>query len=241
MKPGAVVAQVAETQEGPADVLQLTVEETEPSGEIAGLHEAIPATKPDQPPEEAVWLNASALLSLLGCEAVHLIGHSMGGAVAQLLLDRLPSPPRSVVSVEGNLIDDDCRFGSRGIAAVSIDEFLASGFKAFRASIDPTASAGYARYVDWVSRVSPAALHRSAISLVEWSDCGRLLDSFLTMPVPAAYIYGAENDQAEVVPLLQSATVIRVPDAGHFVMNDNPGIFYRVLAECLQSVGSRTV
>jgi len=150
----------------------------------------------------------------------------------------LSSPPRSVVSVEGNLIDDDCRFGSRGIAAVSIDEFLASGFEAFRASIDPTASAGYARYVEWVSRVSPVALHRSAASLVEWSDSGTLLNSFLSLPVPSAYIYGADNDQAAVVPLLQSATVIRVPDAGHFVMNDNPGVFYRALAERLQSSGS---
>ena len=143
-----------------------------------------------------------------------------------------------MVSVEGNLIADDCRFGSRAIAEVSVAEFLEGGFDAFRASIDPMASAGYARYVDWVARVSPVAFYRSARSLVEWSNSGRLLDSFLTMPLPAAYIYGAENDQAAVVPLLRPATVIRVSDAGHFVMNDNPGIFYRVLADCLQSLGS---
>ncbi|MBY0459288.1 MAG: alpha/beta hydrolase [Gemmataceae bacterium] len=66
------------------------------------------------------------LLRQLPHRTVHVIGHSFGGAVGTLLAaDPDPFQVRSLWSLEGNLIAEDCGLVSRRTATVSFQKFAA--------------------------------------------------------------------------------------------------------------------
>ena len=65
----------------------------------------------------------------MGKELV-LIGHSMGGLVALLYSERYKKSVRALVSVEGNLVSDDCFF-SRKVTGTAYSLFSESLFPDF--------------------------------------------------------------------------------------------------------------
>ena len=77
------------------------------------------------------------------------------------------------------------------------------------------------------------ALHASARSLVAWSDSGRLLEMFLELSVPKAYVYGARSANPDVLVHLDSVPKYRIADAGHFIMIDQPAALSRAIAEVI--------
>ena len=176
----------------------------------------------------------AALLDQVGAPGVHLIGHSMGGAVGLLLAELPGSAPLSHVSIEGNLVADDCRFGSRAIAAAPRDDFVDRGIDELRAAPGKSASAGEALYPTWVAQVDALALHRSASSLVLWSDSDKLLTRFRSAAQPKLYVFGARNHEADVLGRLPEIAKVAIEGAGHFVMNDQPRRFYRILANFIR-------
>ncbi len=175
------------------------------------------------------------ILESVGAGRSHLIGHSMGGAVAVLLADLLPDPPLTQVSVEGNLIGDDCRFGSRAIASRPLAEFLDRGFEELGSPPGSEASPGETLYPSWLEKADPIALYRSVASLVQWSDSERLLEHFLSGSERKIYLYGERNHDAAVLERLPGIEKVAVRDAGHFVMNDQPKEFYKFLVDFLAS------
>ncbi len=52
----------------------------------------------------------------LGLQRIHLVGHSMGGAVGLLVAKRVPSKIMSFTSLESNLIGADCTTSREAIA-----------------------------------------------------------------------------------------------------------------------------
>ena len=63
------------------------------------------------------------LLQRLEPSSVVLIGHSMGGATAQLAISEKPPGLIGFINVEGNLIGEDCTF-SRQATRVDFSTFL---------------------------------------------------------------------------------------------------------------------
>ena len=175
------------------------------------------------------------ILEAVGADRNHLVGHSMGGAIALLLADLLRDAPLSQISAEGNLIGDDCRFGSRALASRPVVELLEHGLEELLSPTGAGASPGEALYPTWLEKADALALHRSATSLVRWSDSERLLASFLSGQERRLYLYGKRNSDAEVLGRLPEVEKVAVPDAGHFAMNDNPIEFYSCLATFLAS------
>ena len=66
-----------------------------------------------------------ALLMHLGIEKPHLIAHSMGGVVAQLIAERITI--KSFINCEGNLTIDDCKLSAQ-IYKQGLDLFCNKGF-----------------------------------------------------------------------------------------------------------------
>ena len=59
------------------------------------------------------------ILTKFSDKNLHIIAHSMGGAVALLLPDEILNGAKTFVNVEGNLIGADCGIASRKIISVS--------------------------------------------------------------------------------------------------------------------------
>jgi pimeloyl-ACP methyl ester carboxylesterase len=115
---------------------------------------------------------------------------------------------------------------STGIAAQPEYDFCAHGFQALidsfrQAGIDGNDTMSTAAGVLQVA--APHALHRSAVSLVQGTR-PTMRENLLNMVIPRAYIFGANSlpdpDWDELPS--HGIQVLSVPNAGHFMVWDNP-------------------
>ena len=168
----------------------------------------------------------SKFIQSLSYKKLHIVAHSMGSAIALLLEEKIQAHFESFVCAEGVLIGEDCDV-SRMTSSVS--------FESFRDDVLPTLldleNSGELgtdlKYSD------PEGYHMSAASLVAWADSGRLLRSFRDLAKKKFYLYGSKNISKPVLARLETISKISIESAGHFMMNDNPNEFYKIIAECL--------
>ena len=170
----------------------------------------------------------------LNNERINLVGHSMGGAIGLLLIQRIPSRVVSFTSLEGNLIGEDCTL-SRQAIRYSGEDFEKGGFAALKSGVRDTKdllrSAGVSGELlsGWLDKSVPGAFYRSSKSLVEWSDSGRLLPMFTGLAIKKCYVFGERNKDLPVIGMLGDVPRIQITGSGHFMMLANPRQFYRKL------------
>jgi len=161
------------------------------------------------------------LLQQVEYKRLHLVAHSMGGAIALLLPSKTLDSAESFANVEGNLIAEDCGIVSRQIADVSFEVFIEKILPEHQFQFSGSES---------FNLISPSAYYRSAQSLVEWSDSGKLLNKFLNLPCRKVYFYGEENRNHPTVSATIKMRQIEIKKSGHYLMEDNPTDFYMELS-----------
>lgn len=172
-------------------------------------------------------------LSSLGIRRTVLAGHSMGGLAALLLARRHPGTVAGFINIEGNLGPEDCFLSRRAVedpAAADPDRFVRE--LAGKLALEPRR--GYALYAARLPHTfRPAACVDYFRSIVEHSDRGDLLEQFLALEMPAAFVHGVENRSLPYLPRLRKAgvTIVEIPRSGHFPMLTNPPAFLRAVGE----------
>jgi pimeloyl-ACP methyl ester carboxylesterase len=166
---------------------------------------------------------------------VHIVGHSMGGAVAVLLAEKIPDRAVSLMNIEGNLTGSDCTT-SRRTMSVTYDDFRSRLKRELILSARGSGEKGMRLWAEWSAKSDPLAFTGSARSLVEWSDSGELLSRFLALPCRKVYFYGERSRSIPALSRLGNVPAIMVSRSGHFLMNDNPDEFYSKLAAELADV-----
>jgi len=164
---------------------------------------------------------------------VVLVAHSMGGTIGVLLTQRLTNVVR-LINVEGNLISEDAGIVSRRTAEQTENEFKRHGFNRFLANLKDSDEPAYRTWAGWYASSSKIAVYRSCCSLVEWSDNKELLTFFNGLP-KKAYIFGDRTDVETLLPHLDHANIISIPNGAHFMMLDNPEAFYAAVEEALEA------
>ena len=163
----------------------------------------------------AVWLDET--LAGLGVERAHLVGHSLGGFVAQGTAAYRPDRVSSLV-----LLDP------AGIAPINMLRFMAWGFPVLIGSLAPTRVRG------WLGRRlrNPLLENKRASCLLLLGMVGHapgfpLLkplsdDELRAVSVPVAVLIAAESEPFDpnllatrAEALLPQVTIERLPDAGH--------------------------
>ncbi|MCG7586042.1 alpha/beta fold hydrolase [Photobacterium sp. OFAV2-7] len=162
-------------------------------------------------------------IEMVRFERFHLVGHSMGGLTALLLASMLSERVLSFTNIEGNIAPEDC-FLSRQIVeypALSDEQFFDSFIERTSQSED-YASALYAASLR--HKVKIDAVRGIFSSMVELSDHGRLMDTFLGLPFPRMFMYGEQNNHLSYLDHIKSHGVrlARISHCGHFPMYSNP-------------------
>jgi len=170
--------------------------------------------------EDQAAVCAAVLENFAGCRT-HLVAHSMGGAVALLLAERLGKALASFVNIEGNLVAEDCGLVSRKVARLEADDFR----KNYYPVLKKQAARDYAGLLH-LEKASARAFHQSSVSLVHWSRSGRLLEIFRSLTCPRIYCYGEKSANPATLEALADMERQAFPGCGHFLMNEDPAAFY---------------
>jgi pimeloyl-ACP methyl ester carboxylesterase len=160
------------------------------------------------------------LLAAVGAGRVHVVAHSMGGAPALLLAERLGSCLGSFVNIEGNLAPADCGMISRRTARGSFERFQRIGLPALKIAVQQSDQPAMRLFGTWLDQSDPWAFWKSSVSLVEWSDSGELLRIFRELSAPKVYVYGERSGLTAVLDELGDVERTAIPKCGHFVMQD---------------------
>jgi len=160
-----------------------------------------------------------------------LVGGSLGGLVGLMFAERNRHRLSGFVNVEGNLAPEDCMF-SRRVVGHSFEEFETCVFPAIKRDLAGKTGRGFERHLAVLERADPKAYYDYSFKTVEYSDSGTLVDRFLSLDVPIAFVYGSANRGLSYLPRLRASQceVVEVPDADHFLFYDNPEAFAAVLA-----------
>lgn len=169
-----------------------------------------------------------------------IVGHSMGGVIGIYLTEALGPQVTKFFNLEGNLRGRDCTFSGK-IASLSMEAFETRGIQQFKRTLedlmDTDPSPGLKGYYKSISRCSPQALYLSAVSLVSESHGGRLKERFLNLSAEKWYVFGERSMDPYTRRSLEYHHIpcFTVPNSGHFMMEDQPRLFYEMLLEALQS------
>jgi pimeloyl-ACP methyl ester carboxylesterase len=176
---------------------------------------------------EAQALICLQLLDQFPHKKLHLVAHSMGSAVALLLPVEILSQIGSFANLEGNLIGEDCYF-TRRIIQNSFEDYREIVFEKQKR-----------KFVDNIlfeyDKTTPAAIYKTAESLVYWSDSNSLLTRFHELRCRRAYFIGDQTPDLAVSEQLGNIPIITVPDAGHAMMIENPGEFNKILYNFIEA------
>lgn len=166
----------------------------------------------------------------ISLKKVHIVAHSMGGAIGLLLPSLVINSALTFANLEGNLSSEDCGIVSQKTVSVSFKKFEKEVLPEFK---ELSKSLGKGRF--FLDSALPLGFYKSAESLVRWSDSGKLILRFKNLPCRKAYFYGEKNADTVALHRFNYIEKIMIGNSGHFIMNDNPNEFYPRLSKFINS------
>ena len=167
-----------------------------------------------------------------------LVGHSMGGALAILIAERIPV--RGIVDVDGNISRGDCTYSAQA-EGYSREAFVAEGLASMREKVytDGLADPALRLYHGALCCASPTVFHRNAVDLVRLSLTETLAPRLKALEAPTLFVAGVPDGVCERSKALldaQGARWIGIAPAGHWVYIDQPDAFAAAVASFLHEI-----
>ncbi|MET8962550.1 alpha/beta hydrolase [Streptomyces sp. NPDC004074] len=184
-----------------------------------------------------------ALADLLGWDRFSVIGHSMGGAVAQRLLARAPERLRRIVGIS------PVPAGGLQMPADQWELFADAAHKPQNRLIIIDVTTGGRAPAAWLDRMVARSLaHSDAKAFRTWLDSWAGEDFHTEVagsPVPALAVAGA-LDPALTAGLLRETwmrwyphgSLLELPSAGHYAMDEAPLDLIRAVEDFLRADGN---
>lgn len=189
--------------------------------------------------------HVAAYIRRLGGKKVHLVGHSVGGAVSALVCARYPELVASFTSVEGNFTLKDAFWS--GQIAKKQDAEVASIIEGYKADPDAWIAAAGVPISQWTSALAKQWLSNQPASTIKAQAKAVVLAtgrdeylasirSLMASSMPVYLIAGARSAAGWDVPDWANTACtarINIPNSGHLMMAENPAMFAKSVLTCL--------
>lgn len=166
-------------------------------------------------------------------QSFFLIGHSMGGMVGTMLLERYREQMLGFINMEGNFVFADCG-ASLPTSEASAEAFSQKLYPELKRSLETSKEPSAASRRRWLESTADYAFYGASKSIVEWSRSEKLIPMYVQSPVKKLFVYGEQNGRKKDV-LPTSETAVAIPNAGHFMLADNPKSTIDVIEKFLTS------
>jgi len=178
----------------------------------------------------------AALADALGLSRINIVGHSMGGTVAQAFYRLFPARVKTLILAEANYRTGGGAISRKIAGFGSLAEFqLAYPMWMRRFEPKPGARPGDIQYARSLSLADPRALYVSARQLVERLP---FPDGFIRqIAVPLIWVTGELSWDKETAGIMREWGIETacVPGAGHAMAIDQPACFAAIVANFLGS------
>jgi hypothetical protein len=165
---------------------------------------------------------------------IHLVGASMGGLIAMLLLERYGTDNiLDLINIEGNLMPEDCMFSSK-VVVHDQDCFEKQVYFNLIREMRKSSNPGYRIIANNLQlNTNISSYYHYSFQTVEYSGSGALLEGFLNLPIRKQFIYGDENKSLSYLSRLSTSidSLVQIEESNHFVFYDNPYQMYDTIAE----------
>ncbi len=192
-----------------------------------------------------------AHLHFLGYDKAHLVGHSVGGAVAVIVASRYPEAVASIISVEGNFTLRDA-FWSQQLARMDereADAVLRSyrtDPQAWLAGAGIDATAEQVALAERSLAAQPAstlqAMARSVVGVTADTSYLQAIAAILDRSIPFHLVAGERSRKDWDVPawvLQRAASMTLQPNAGHMMMLEDQHGFLSIIRQLIPLYGNQ--
>jgi pimeloyl-ACP methyl ester carboxylesterase len=200
---------------------------------------------------EVLTADAFALVDALGWDRFVLLGHSMGGMVAQLMALASPERLRGLILMDTHhgAIDSV----DRDVAAAGADMARTDGMAVLGSLLadlaDPLATSadarvkaerpGYAEFGDRKFLASSPAMYAAMIGAM--FDSPDRIDLLEDLDVPTLVLVGEQDDNflpaaERLATTLRQVTYARIPDAGHSPQFESPEAWWHAVSGFLATL-----
>lgn len=164
----------------------------------------------------------------LNIKKLHIIGHSLGGMVGTLLLERVNHKIIKFVNMEGNLVFEDCGL-SKKVVHKSFEEFKSAFYPKMKSDLRSSNAIGADKKQIWIESTPDYAFYKSSQSIVSWSKSEKLKEIYNNSSIKKLFIYGDKNTYK--VTSVTTGSLAKINNAGHAMLLDNPQECWKKIEE----------
>ncbi|MBI2420710.1 MAG: hypothetical protein HYV38_01345 [Candidatus Levybacteria bacterium] len=158
-------------------------------------------------------------------------GHSLGGTIGTLMLEPLKDTIVSFINLEGNLTLLDSSV-TKEVAGYTFDEFKQEKYQQIKESVRNSDDTSAALRSKCLEMIPDYVFYKTSLSIIKWVKDEDVLHLFADASCKRLYLYGDKNNfKKNIAP--DSVEKVEIPNAGHFMLLDNPKTTYQVIEKLL--------
>ena len=170
------------------------------------------------------------LLSELEIKDLIIIGHSYGGMIGTKLLQSEDLAIKSLINLEGNLVEEDCG-ESINVANMTFSKFQ-DYFELLKGELVDSDNKSDIFRGESLAQIPAEVFYKTSITIVNWAKSGDLYNLFCDSPMPKLLITGS-NSSYFSEPKRDNINHLTIDDVTHFMLSEKPFEVYEYIEKYL--------